>query len=119
MSFENIIPPNQTTTDATPLTIAVRNISPGESVRMVFTVNAKTAAGEVSTWKATRSVQRIGSAAPSVVGTAPALERENTVGAAAWVVAVGASGNAVALTLTGAVATTIVWAIQVFAVVNP
>lgn len=119
MSFENITLPNQTTVDATPLVVPVRNINPGEAVRMVFTLVAKTAAGEVSAWKATRTVQRIGSAAPSVVGTAPVAERENTVGAAAWAATVGASGNAVAVTLTGAVATSITWALQAFVVSCP
>ena len=118
MARETMTLPRTTTTDATPTTVIIRAMEPDSAVTIRYSAVARSAGNVVKAWNGVRTLQRAGAAAPAPVGTAIAPSIDPSVGAPAWTIAAGASGNSFALTLTGALATTIAWDINIDATVN-
>lgn len=118
MARETITLPQATTTDATPLVVTVRAMEPDSAVTIRYSAIARSSAGVVKAWNGVRTLQRIGTAAPTPVGTAIAPSIDPSTGAPTWSISAGASGNSFVLTLTGAAATTITWDITIDANVN-
>lgn len=119
MASELLTPTSKTTVDATPVTFNVYTVLANTAVELNYTIVARTAGGEVKTWRGGRGIQRIGAAVVTAVGSSVAADIENTANAAAWTISAGGIGNSFALTLTGAAATTIVWIFYITAISNP
>jgi hypothetical protein len=118
MARETISLPRVTTVDATPVTIVIRAMEANSAMTFRYSAVARSTGNVVKAWNGVRTIQRIGAAAPVAVGTAIAPSIDPIVGAPVWAIVGGVSGNSAALTLTGALATTIHWDISIDAVVN-
>jgi hypothetical protein len=102
-------PASVTTTDATPTVFIVYPIPPDTSANLLLFLNAKSTAGDVFAGVLSRIVKRVGSGAATPVGVAVVVSSQKDAGATTWNAGIGAQGNNLIITVTGAVGVTIRW----------
>ena len=98
-----------TTTDATATTICTASPPSSCTWNIAVTVTAKqtNGAGESAVYRRVSAVTRVGSAAPTVMGTDTiGTDREDVGG---WNITIAASGNDIILQVTGAAGDTVNW----------
>jgi hypothetical protein len=98
------------TSDATPIEVPVMSIPNDCTVRATVLVLARADTGTSRSWLLVRTGKNVGEVL-SLVGSPPSVVSEADPGALSWSVQLSATGADVYVTLTGAVATHIVWAV--------